>query len=345
MTRPAETDFALLLRRFLTAHLPSVRGCSPGTVDSYRQAFRLLLEYLDEVAGVPADRVSMADLTKGRVEGFLGWLEAARGNSASTRNQRKAAVDSFVRFAMYERPEPLAQCQSVLSIPQKRAPAPEVSYLKTEGVAALMSKVDVGRRDGLRDFAMLSVMYTTGVRVSEPCGARVRDLSLGEPPTLLVHGKGGRSRYVPVVSKIVPILRDYLRGYGLDLPGRGEEWLFRNHAGAKLTRQGVAYIVRKYGDAARADLPSAVPADLSPHKLRHTAAMELVGSGVDLIYIRDLLGHASVQTMEAYARADSKMKREAIEAAGRLVVPREEACRDRDEGLRSWLRSFGRKGR
>jgi len=337
------TDFATLLRRFLTHHLPSVRGCSPGTVDSYRQAFCLLLEYLRSEHGLEADEVELDDITRVAVEGFLDWLEA-RGCAASTRNQRKAAIDSFVRFLEYERPECLPECRQILSIPPKRTAQKEIPFLKTEAMRALLGSIDTGRRDGLRDHAMLSVMYATGVRVSELTGLRARDVSLGEPPTLLVHGKGNKARYVPLVGQVTQILRTYMRAYGLDLPERNEEWLFQSHAGQRLTRQGVTYILRKHADTARMEHPeSGIPERLSPHGLRHTAAMEMVGAGVDLIYIRDVLGHASVRTTEIYARADSKLRRKAIEAVDRAIVPPENPVWEEDDGLREWLNSLGRR--
>lgn len=339
-----QTEFARMLRKFLTSHLVDARGCKPGTVESYGRAFCLFLEYADAELGIPADLFELDDFTRGAVVGFLGWLEDARGCAASTRNQRKAALDSFARFLEYEHPECLPELQAVLSIPLKRAPQPEVSYLSGEGTKALLAAVDVGVRDGLRDYAMLSVMCAAGVRVSELTGLRPRDVSLGEPPTVLVHGKGGKARYVPLASQVVPVLRAYMRGYGLDQPERCEEPLFQNHMGGRLTRQGVRYILLKYAERARAEHPEAgIPEDCSPHKLRHTFAMELVEADVDVLHIRDLMGHASVRTTEVYARTYAKRKRDAVEAASKGIVPPEEPRWDNDEGLREWLKNLGRR--
>ena len=339
-----QTEFARMLRKFLTGYLVDVRGCRPGTVESYGRAFGLFLEYADTELGIPADEFDLGDFTRAAVEGFLEWLEGERGCAPSTRNQRKAALDSFARFLEYEHPEQLPELQSVLAIPLKKAPKPEISYLDSAGTKALLGAVDVLRSDGLRDYAMLSVMCATGVRVSELTSLRARDVSLGEPPTLLVHGKGGKARYVPLASQVVPVLRAYMRGYGLDLPERCEERLFQNHAGGQLTRQGARYILRKYAGRARAEHPEAgIPDDCSPHKLRHTFAMELVEADVDVLHIRDLLGHASVRTTEVYARTYAKRKRNAVEAASKGIVPPEEAKWERDEGLREWLKGLGRR--
>lgn len=286
--------------------------------------------------------MTIKSLTYERLLGFLDWLQSEKKSGTATRNQRQAAINSFIRFLMYEKPEFLNEYQKILGIPVKKAPQKEISYLKTDGVSALMRHVDAHRANGLRDYVMLMLMYTTGIRVSELIYIQVKDLSLHEPYTLLVHGKGKKSRYVPLMKDSIPIIQDYLKEMGCQSPGKLDEWLFINHMGRQFTRQGVNYIIKKYGTMARDSSPDLIPDSLSPHKMRHTAAMELVDSGVDLIYIRDLLGHVSVKTTEIYAKTDAKLKREAIEAASREIVPPEDARWDSDDDLKSWLKSFNK---
>ncbi len=329
-----QTDFAICLNRFLTDFLVNKKGCSPKTIDSYRYAFIFLLDYYNEVIGIPADQMTISSLTYERLLGFLDWLQSERKSGIATRNQRQAAINSFIRFLMYEKPEFLNEYQKILGIPVKKAPQKEISYLKTDGVYALMEQVDTRKADGLRDYVMLMLLYSTGIRV--------KDLSLHEPRTLLVHGKGKKSRYVPLMKDSLPIIQDYLKMMGYQSPEKLDEWLFINHMGRQFTRQGVNYIIKKYGAMARESSPDLIPDSLSPHKMRHTAAMELVDSGVDLIYIRDLLGHVSVKTTEIYAKTDAKLKREAIEAASREIVPHEDAKWDSDDDLKSWLKSFNK---
>lgn len=337
-----QTDFAICLNRFLTDFLVNKKGCSPKTIDSYRYAFIFLLDYYHESLHIPAEKMELKDLTYERLLGFLDWLQAEKKNSIATRNQRQAAISSFIRFLMYEKPEFLNEYQKILKIPVKKAPQKELSYLKTDGVSALMEQVDVDRANGLRDYVMMMLLYTTGIRVSELINIRLKDLSLHEPHTLLVHGKGQKSRYVPLVKDSVPIIQEYLKVMGGQKPEKLNEWLFLNHMGRQFTRQGVNYIVKKYGEMARGSSPDLIPDSLSAHGMRHTAAMELVDSGVDLIYIRDLLGHVSVKTTEIYAKTDAKLKREAIEAASREIVPPEKARWDSDNDLKSWLKSFNK---
>lgn len=341
MTR--QTDFAVFLNRFLTDYLPNKRGSSPKTIDSYRYSFIFLLEYYEKSYGTAPDRLKLSDITYEKVSGYFDWLQEEKRVSVSTRNQRQAAVNSFVRFLMYEKPEYLNEYQRILAIPVKKAPQKEISYLKADGVAALMDAVNTSKTNGIRDYVILMLLYSTGIRVSELINLRVRDVSLHVPCTLLVRGKGGRSRYVPILKDAVPIIQKYLESQAFH---GGEDvncWLFTNHMKKQFTRQGINHLIKKYGNLARGQKPGLIPEDISPHKMRHTAAMELVSSGVDLIYIRDMLGHVSVKTTEIYARTDAKLKRAAIEAAGREIVPPEEALWDHDEDLRAWLKSFNRR--
>lgn len=333
------TDFAICLNKYLTDYLVNTKGCSVKTIDSYRYTFIYLLDFYTTL-GITPERITLADLTYERVVKFYKWLEEEKENSITTRNQRQSALQSFTKYLMYERPEYLSEYQRIIGIPLKKAPQREISYLKTEGIKALMDQVPLNNHNGLRDFTMLMIMYSTGIRVSELLEIKVKDVSLSPPCTLLVHGKGKKSRFVPLLKDTLPIIKQYLKVMKYDRPEKMDEWLFLNHMNERFTRQGVCYIIKKYADLARKKYPDIIPADMSPHKMRHTAAMELVASGVDLIYIRDLLGHVSVTTTEIYAKADSKFKREAIEAASKEIVPSQEASWENDTSLKEWLKTI-----
>ena len=337
------TDFALYLNRYFTVYLPNESGSTPMTIDSYRYAFILYLTYRQEELHISADRIQISDLTRKNVLLFLEWLQEHRQNGIATRNQRQAVINSFVRFLMYEFPEHLDEYQRILGIPIKKSPQKEISYMKTDGVKLLMKQVDYESSNGLRDYVILSLLYTTGLCVSELINIRVKDLSLHAPYTLLVHGKGHKSRYVPLMGNIIPSIQKYLAQKGYDRQEKLDEWLFKNHMNTQFTRQGINYLVSKYARSARQINPEIIPKDFSPHKMRHTTAMGLVDSGVDLIYIRDLLGHVSVKTTEVYGKADARRKREAIEAASKEIVPPEEAEWDTNTNLKQWLKTFNRK--
>lgn len=336
------TKFAYYLHKYFTVELPGTRGSTPATIDSYRYAFVMFLGFMEE-QGVPADRIEITDLTRKNVLGFLDWLQSSRGNSASTRNQRQAAINTFTKYLMYEFPDNLLDYQEILAIPMKASPKKEVSYLKTEGVKLLFDQVDTTTKSGIRDFAILTLFYTTGIRVSELVNIKVRDISLSDPPTLLVYGKGQKSRYVPLVAQAVNAINNHIDSVNVSGNNNLQKWLFENHMNIQLTRQGVNYIINKYADKARCQNPGIIPESVSPHTWRHTAAMELVDSDVALIYIRDLLGHASVRSTEIYIKADEAKKRKAIEAASREIVPPEAAQWEESSSLREWLKHFNRR--
>lgn len=337
------TDFARYLNKYFISHLPDNRGSTPQTIDSYRYSFILFLTYMEEIQKIPAEKLRISDLTYTTVIGFLNWLQEKRGNSITTRNQRQAAINGFLHFLKYEYPDYMEEYQKILSIPVKKAPQKEISYLKTDGIKLLVDQIDINGSNGLRDYVMLLLMYTTGLRVSELIQIRVKDLSLTEPYTLLVHGKGQKSRYVPLLKTSIPHIRKYLLSKGYDKLEKVQEILFKNHMKEPFTRQGVNYIIHKYAAKARDINETLIPDDLSPHKIRHSTAVGLVDAGVDLIYIRDLLGHVSVTTTEIYAKADAVHKRQAIEAASKEIVPCEKAEWDNNQNLKDWLKSFNRQ--
>ena len=336
-----QTKFAHFLNKYFTVYLPNVNGHTPRTIDSYRYAFIHLLSYF-ESCGIRADEIELTDLTVMTVSEYLSWLESAKHNSVATRNHRQAAVNSFIRYLMYETPEYINEFQRILGMSVKKTQTKAISYLKTEGVTLFFEQINRSSKTGLRDYAMLAIMYATGIRVSEVIGIKIKDVSLFEPPTLLIHGKGQKSRYVPILNNTKGILRDYITVHHLNEDRYQHDWLFKSHMKTQFTRQGVNYIVKKYADMAREINPSLIPHDFSPHKLRHTTAMELVDAGVDLIYIRDLLGHVSVKTTEVYAKAQSAKKREAIEAVSKVLLGKQEAKWDNDTHLKDWLKTFNR---
>ena len=337
------TDFATLLGRYFTRYLPNERGSSPQTIDSYRNAFILYLEYMEHVGEIKPEKLSVRDYTRESILGFLKWLEEERGNSVTTRNYRLSAMKGFVHYLKYEFPDYMEEYQRILGIPLKKTEQKEISYLKTEGVELLVNQIDVNSTNGLRDYVMILILYTTGVRVSELINIKVKDISLTEPYTIKIHGKGNKGRYVPLMKTAVPHIKQYLSHMHYDTEARYEEYLFKNHMNTQFTRQGVNYVLKKYGAKARNVNKTLIPDDLTAHKMRHTTAMELITSGVDLMYIRDLLGHSSVMTTEIYARTDANLKRKAIEAASKEILPQEEASWDTDTNLKEWLKSFNKR--
>ena len=338
----ATTAFARELSRFLGVYMPSGRGASTHTIASYRDTFSLLLRYLRDERGTDAESVELGHLSAENVAGFLEWVEEARGCSPSTRNVRLAAVKSFARFLQYEQPQMMEQWQRLLAMRAKRTPAPAVTYAKTDGIRLLLAQPDTSSPHGRRDLAMLALMYDTGARVSEVCNLTPKSVRLDEPATATIVGKGGKARVVPLSPDEAAILETYMSENGLMDPASNARPLFANRSGGKLTSAGVRYILKKYAAMAREADPTAIPERFTCHSVRHSRAMGLLEADVNLVYIRDLLGHSTVQTTEVYARADGKRKREALERAHAKVSNGLEPIWIENGDLLKWLESLGR---
>jgi len=335
------TDFAYYLSAFFTKYLPGECGSSTNTVSSYRDTFVLLFRYLRDEKGVRIERLELKDFRKDLLREFLEWIEAARGCSAPTRNVRLTALHSFFRYLQFECPDFLLEWQKILDIPMKKTERGTPTYMSLEGIKLLLQMPDRRTKSGRRDVALLSLMYDTGARVQEIADLTPSMVRLSAPMTIKLVGKGKKARIVPLMEKQATILSEYMSENGLVGTNADQFPLFPGRKGEKLTRAGISYILGKYAAMARTRDASLVPPKFSPHCLRHSKAMHLLQSGVNLVYIRDLLGHVSVQTTEIYARTDSRKKREAIEQAYVDVVsPYIKPHWEGNPDLIEWLRTF-----
>ena len=332
------TDFAVLLHRFLTAHLAGLRGCSPNTIGSYRDAFKLLICYFRDERSIPPEKLTLDRIDAAAIAGFLNWLETSRHNSIATRNQRLAAISSFYRWMQSQDPARMASCQDILAIPAKKQAQPGVNHLTAGQTRRLLAQPDRSTRRGRRDATLLAVLYDTAARVSELADLTVRDIRLQPPALAVLTGKGGKTRHVPLGNNTTALLSAYLAEHGLDQPGHDNYPLFANQHGTKLSRGGITWIIGKY--QSRTGDPALASADLSPHVLRHSKAMHLYEAGVPLPYIRDILGHVDLATTEIYARASTEAKRKALEAAYTDIVTDDLPEWSQDPGLLSWLASL-----
>ena len=331
------TDFAVLLHRFLTSHLAGLRGCSPNTIASYRDTFKLLIAWFRDCRSIPPDKLTLERIDADAITAFLDWLEAERRNSISTRNQRLAAVSSFFRWLQSQDPTRMAGCQDILAVPAKRKAQPSVNHLTIEQTRRLLVQPDRSTRRGRRDATLLATLYDTAARVQEFADLTVRDIRPQPPALAVLTGKGRKTRHVPLGDNTAALLNAYLTEHGLDQPGHDDHPLFTNQHRNKLSRGGIAWIIGKY--QARAGDP-ALAADLSPHVLRHSKAMHLYEAGVPLPYIRDILGHVDLTTTEIYARASTEAKRKALEATYTEIVTDELPEWNHDTVLLTWLASL-----
>jgi site-specific recombinase XerD len=334
------TDFAYHLTEFLGKYLPGQAGSSTNTIKSYRDSFALYLRYCRDEHGIRPEVLALDAVTSESVLGFLTWIEKSRSCSVSTRNQRLAAFHSFFGYLQIERPDNILLCQKILAIDFKTAPKRSVGYLSLEAIQRVLAQPNPETNSGLRDLALLSLLYDTGARVQEIADLTVADIRIDDPAVVRLTGKGDKSRVVPVLKETQAILSKYLNANNLTLPHFRLSPLFSNRSRQKLTRAGISYILDKYVLLAKRDMPNLFPLDVSPHNIRHSKAMHLLQSGVNLVYIRDLLGHVDIKTTEVYARADSEMKRKALEQTYTPVTPNISSTWHDNVDLMSWLQNL-----
>ena len=232
-------------------------------------------------------------------------------------------------------PARMASCQEILAIPAKKQAQPGVNHLTAGQTRLLLAQPDRSTRRGRRAATLLATLYDTAARVSEFAGLTVRDIRVEPPALAVLTGKGRKTRHVPLGGNTAALLGAYLAEHGLDKPGHDDHPLFVSQHRRKLTRGGIAWIIRKY--QAQAGDPALAGADLSPHVLRHSKAMHLCEAGIPLPYIRDILGHVDLSTTEIYARASTEAKRKALEAAYTDIVTDDLPEWNQDPGLLNWL--------
>jgi site-specific recombinase XerD len=336
-------DFPYYLSRFLTCYLPGEAGVRQNTILSYRDTFLLLLKYVKSQKGILPEKMILDMFTRQLVTAFLLWLENERNCSISTRNQRLAAIHSFCRFMQLEDIMRLNQYQLIISIPKKKGGKGIINYMSPEGIKLILGQPDVSKGSGRRDMVLLSLMYDTGSRVQEMADLTVGDIRLDVPATVKITGKGGKTRIVPLMQPTADIVRGYIFDFGLSGNAKRSYPLFPNRGGMKFTRAGIKYILDKHVDSARAENPGILPDVISPHSFRHSKAMHLLHAGVNLVYIRDILGHADLKTTEIYARIDGEMKRKALEEAFTNTIPSGEIPLWQQDGeLLNWLQGLGK---
>ncbi len=305
------TSLPTLLRSFFEEYLAAQRDVSTNTIYAYRDSIKLLLLFAAQRSGRQVIRLRIEDLGAETVLAFLGHLEAERKNCVATRNSRLVAVHRFFSYVADRDPRQLDLCRRVLDIPVKKTVSSAMTYLDREEMKALLASPKPADRFGLRDTALLIFMYNTGARASETVGLSVEDIRFETPAAVRIFGKGRKERTCPLWPETVDALRSYLDQRNDER--RSEAPLFLNGHGKRLGRFGVVVIVKRHVAVAARSQPSLSHKRVSPHTLRHTAAMHLLQAGVELNVIKSWLGHVSITTTSQYVEIDMAMKREALE--------------------------------
>jgi integrase/recombinase XerD len=302
------TSLAPTLQAYFTTRLTSQYGASPHTVAAYRDTWRLLLGYAAKMTRTAPAALDLSQIDAELINGFLTELETQRGNSIATRNARLAAVHSFFSYASRYHPEQLATIGRVLAIPPKRRPRTEICYLTDTEVTALLAAPDQTTKTGRRDHAIFQLAVTAGLRVSELTGLKITDVHLGAGPHVLCRGKGRKNRTTPLDRQTVHVLQDYTTE-----PASGNaRFMFPTRTGTQMSRDAVAARLALHITTAAMSCPSLTTKTVTPHVLRHTAAMRLLTAGIDATVIALWLGHESIETTQVYLHADMTMKENAL---------------------------------
>ena len=340
-----KADLPYYLTKFFGTYLHGQKNVSHHTIQSYSITFKLLLFFFEQTKAIAPERLSMEDLSHDTIVDFLNWIESTRNCSVTTRNQRLVAIRSFVRFVQKQSPENLFEFQKILNIPEKKCVKRVVSFLTGEEMKILLSMPDPSIRKGLRDMVLMAVLYDSAARVQEIIDLKVKDLRLNNLAVIVLHGKGQKIRHVPITEKTKNLLESHLRCSSSNNNGvsSGEQYVFVNQRKQQLTRWGVSYIIDKYVGLARMCNGFDVSFPITPHVFRHSKSVHLLQSGVNLIYIRDFLGHSDCSTTQIYAKADTEMRRKALEAAYVDILPTSELPDWSDnKNLMDFLISLGR---
>jgi site-specific recombinase XerD len=339
MSTAYPNPLARLLRQFFSDYLPAIRGVSPNTIQSYRDTMVLLLRFVAQSKQLDPVRLDLSDLLPEEVLAFLTYLESDRHHLPSTRNVRVAAIHAFFRHVATQCPEYLEQAQRILNIPLKRAGTRPIDYLEYQELCAVFESVDRSHADGRRDYALLVTMFNTGARVQEVVDLKVGDLQLTKPFQVRLYGKGRKVRFCPIWPQTADLLRHLCDETGI--ADQASASLFRNHRGEPITRYGIRYILARHCERAKATCPSLVGKRLHPHSMRHSTAIHLLKSGVDLVTVSHWLGHASINTTNRYTAIDLEMKREAIaRAEPPYQHPQMPGGWRQDDSILDWLESL-----
>jgi integrase/recombinase XerD len=322
------------IRRFLLEYLRRDRNLRENTQYSYRDCLTLLLPFLANKVKHPIDRLTIEHFSADHVRLFLNYLEETRHCAIKTRNQRLAAIHSFVHFIGMHCPEHIAWSGEIRHVPFKKGTEASMSYLEKDEIDALLAAPDLGTSQGRRDHRLLLFLYNSGARADEAAQLAIADLNLSLPASVTILGKGNRIRHCPLWSVTADALK-------MAVESRGpSERVFLNRCSRPITRFGIYKMVERYVSKVAAQRPALASKQVSPHTLRHTTAVHLLRAGVDINTIRAWLGHVSIDTTNIYAEIDLEMKARALAKCDVGEAAQQDSHWSQDRGLMTFLRSL-----
>ncbi len=293
-------SFSSLLNSYLTNYLVIQRNMSSNTIRSYKCTFKLLIKYITDIKNITIKNINFNVVNRELIIDFLDYIENETNASIRTRNQRLAVIKSFYSYVKDTNPEQLVNIQQILAIKCKKEQKKEFDYLTKDEINEFLNSISIVSNKGVRDYTLLMLLYDSGARAQEIINLKVEDLRLDSDPVVRLFGKGNKYRTIPITKNTKDILIKYIRINKLD----ENSILFPNPKGNYATTKMITHIIDKYSNI--------IDKNIHPHTFRHSRAMHLLEAGVNLIYIRDFLGHTSIETTEIYAKANDNIKRQAI---------------------------------
>lgn len=335
-------EFALLLSGFLADYLTVQKNLSSNTVSSYRDTFVLVFKFMQSEKMISPEKLTIEDFNATSIKDFLSWIENTKKCSVSTRNQRLAALHSFFRYVMFKHPEYIHECQQILGTYYKKVPMETIHYLSEDQTRILLAQPDTSKYSGLKDAAMLSLLYDSAARVQEFIDLSINNIRMEKPAVLTLIGKGKKTRQIPVMEDTASLMEQYLRVMNCKEYGPNRS-LFISHTGNRFTRPGITHVIKKYCIQAFGNEGVGFP--VTPHILRHSKGMHMLHAGVNIYYIKEFLGHTELSTTERYyVRADTEMKRKALQKVTADIIPEPSYKQPpwrKDSDLLAWLKSLG----
>lgn len=315
----SDKKLSVYVQKYFINYMAMERHSSHHTIRSYRDTFSLLLRYFSEVRHISPDLISIEDLKKDTVKDFLTWLQNTTKCKSITRNQRMAALKSFAKYMQYEDPIHMGEWSGIRNIPNQKYDHGEIRFISLDTIRRLLEIIPSTNISGRRHLMIISLLYETAMRASEICDLTPSSLRLEMPYMIQVKGKGNKTRLIPIDKPIVNMLKVYMKENHISCDKLSDRPLFTNCYGDALSPSGISYIVNKYANCLRKEMPYQIPNKIGPHDLRRSRAMHWLQAGVDIYYIKDILGHEDIKTTERYAKADSQMKRIALEKASEII--------------------------
>jgi site-specific recombinase XerD len=308
-----KNSFLYFLSKYLNTHLPLTVGASSNTIKAYSDTFKLLFLFAKEKYNLNPKKIEFETIDKKFVIEFSTWISKTRKSSESTKNLRLSNIKGFFSYIQTEVPSLVLHAQTIIQIPKKKTERKVVEYISTDGIKLILEQPDNNSLLEKKHLIILSFMYATGARVQEVIDVTINDFRYNNIDSVKLKGKGNKARLVPLENQMIAMLKKYIEyEKNSRVFFNPDDLLFLNKSGMQFTRQGIGYIVKKYSSMARNINSKLIPSNVHPHTFRHSRAMALLEAGIELIYIRDFLGHYSVTTTEIYARVSNESTRQAL---------------------------------